>query len=146
MLVGDWKEIEAAINNASQEIKTGGDELMRKIARLGRGVIVRRLKTGQVPGPELDPDTVDAKLADNEAQEKLVATGKMADSYQVQVLDGGELIVAPIDEENKIKSLVHEYGTDTVPARPFVQVSYDETIRRIPQIIEQEGFKYTGKK
>ncbi|OPY54712.1 MAG: hypothetical protein A4E48_00291 [Methanosaeta sp. PtaU1.Bin060] len=96
-----------------------------------------------VPPPNA-PSTIARKGHSN----TLIDTGEMLESVtHMQAEEGGALTgeVGIFDEQNAKKALWNEYGTDRIPARPFMRPAIDENMDRIAQEMAEEIFDQIAK-
>ena len=144
MLVGDWRQIENYLANLPKEVDRGSEDLSKMIAIEMKDTMVRILMTNRVSGPPLRPDTVDEKVRKGQSTNKLIASGGMVRSINTFKIGDKRYHVGPSEAYKDIANY-QEYGTDEIPARPFTADTEKIVNKKIPQMIQDQGFEYRGK-
>jgi phage gpG-like protein len=112
---------------------------MKSIGKNLEDEIKKKIATEKIP-PPLDPETVARKGHDR----TLIETRELYDSIHYEVGENGDmttLLVGVFDPKLAEIGAVHEFGSDTVPSRPFLRSTFDEHAGEIGDELEEEAVK-----
>lgn len=134
-LYGDWGKLQ----NLSELMNTK-ESVMDKMLENAKEMntqIRETLKNGKAQGNPLKPETIKSKGHGT----KLYDTGKLANSFNVDVL-GDSVVVVPKGYHgegltNEQLALIHENGNSKIPSRPFIQPVWEEHEKKVKQEVSK---------
>ncbi|MEM1691897.1 MAG: hypothetical protein QXK45_04420 [Thermofilaceae archaeon] len=109
------------IKKVKDMIPSSLQEIAKRVARRwDNEVKVNFAVKGRPPWPPLSPKTIEEKLMLGYPLDPLIRTYEMYNSFTFNVAPTSNDVVEVIGRNNVFYAIFHEYGTDHVPARPFL--------------------------
>lgn len=125
-LVGDWGKISLLVNNLPKDLIPQAEKLQNTEAYRVANDIKSSLLNQTLGHVDIKQTTKDQKGS----SKILVETGELANSITVQNL-GDKMLISPQGSHHSGLSAnelatIHEYGTETIPPRPFIRPTYED--------------------
>lgn len=124
-LIGNWGAVKNLANNLGKELHSNNSKYLKEEAVEIKEAIQETIYGQTEPWAELKPSTI----AQKGSSKKLIETGQLVESIDVTPLDDLTYAITPKGSHssglsNSELAMIHEYGTNKVPPRPFVQPTH----------------------
>lgn len=137
-LTGSWRELKLFTQNFGADVQQESKKYMNNTSEEIKQAIQDTINLQTEPWVALKHDTVQRKGSSI----KLKETGDLVNSIDVTSLGANKYVISPQGQHNSGLSnseiaLIHEYGTEKVPPRPFIQPVYEEYENEVPNDMEK---------
>lgn len=136
-LYGDWGKLKKFTKNFSKDLIPNAHNLTVTEGNRVASEIKESLLNQALPHTDIKQETKDKK----NSSKILVETGTLANSIQA-IPQGNEVIIVPYgdhptgDLSASELAIIHEYGTDKIPPRPFIRPAYEENKDKVGENFE----------
>lgn len=144
-LVGAWKKITSYLNDVPARLAREKNDVLKEAGEFAKITVQSKIANQAIGGPPLKDETIKQKIREGYSRLTLIRTGEYKQSFTVTFLSGNELIVGPADERNQKIMIFMEFGTKDIPARPHVGPALRKMNDKIPRMLKDRGFIYTGR-
>lgn len=121
-LYGDWSKVSKMFNNLDTDLKKSSTQYMEDKSHEVQQAIKDSINNQTGNWEALKPNTVAKKGSTTILKD----TGELVDSIEVIKQDEDTYLVVPQGTHssgltNSELAIIHEYGTDKIPPRPFIE-------------------------
>ena len=133
-LTGNWKGLMSFVNNFDTDVKKENTKYLDDKSKEIKLAIQNTINNQTENWTPLKDETVRRKGSNIILKE----TGQLVNSIEVTKEGESTYVVSPQGEHssglsNSELAMIHEYGTERVPPRPFISPVYEEYQQKVPK-------------
>lgn len=135
-LYGDWGKLKKFANNFDKDLIPKAHQLKQSEGNRVAKDIRDSLLSQTLSHTDIKQETKDRK----HSSQILVETGELANSIEA-IPQGDKVLITPQGSHHSELSaseiaVIHEYGTETIPPRPFFRPAYEENKNKVGENFE----------